>query len=253
MRTHNSRLVAASRHVRLAKEVSAFSSDAVLANLSEGHPVRLTYLNPEKLLTANLSIYENMCVRVDGFFLSWLIEKEFKNNVERASFDFSSLADSVFSAIEEARLSLAIIGAKECEAHSFANVIRSRYKIDIVLVHDGYFNSSEYARVIEKLRASRANVALIGMGGIRQDEFASQVASALDDVSIFTCGAFISQTAAGSGDYYPSLIKKLDLRWLYRFYREPHTVWRVARYYPWYWLRLIRDKKILASSRNKYH
>lgn len=247
MRKQISREEAAYRHVRLVKAVTEFSSDAILANLSEGRPVRLTYLNPEKLLTADLGIYENLSVRVDGAFLSWVIERGLKKGVERASFDFSSLADSIFSTIEKAKLSLAIIGAKESEVISFAKIVRERYGIDIALTHNGYFDASDDINVIKQLRNSGANVVLIGMGGIRQDEFASQVASAIEGISIFTCGAFVSQTAAGSGDYYPHLIQRLDLRWLYRFYHEPHTIRRVARYYPLYCLRFIRDKSLVAK------
>lgn len=232
----------AQQHIRLARNASAFSSQTILDTLAAARPVRLTYLNPQKLCDADLAIYEDMSLRVDGRYLAWLFGNAFNRRVERASFDFSSLADKVFSTMKEAGLSLAIIGATDEQLTAFSSLIATRYGLDIRHTRNGYMGAGQYPAAIEELRASGAQVVLIGMGTTKQDEFAALIAAAIPTISIFTCGAFISQTAAGLGDYYPALIKALDLRWLYRFFREPRTIARVLKYYPRYYLHFYRDR-----------
>ena len=39
----------------------------------------------------------------------------------------------------------------------------------------------------------------------------------------FTCGGFIHQTSKNEIDYYPAWIDKINLRFIYRMYKEKHT------------------------------
>lgn len=39
----------------------------------------------------------------------------------------------------------------------------------------------------------------------------------------FTCGGFIHQTAKNEIDYYPAWVNRMNVRFIYRMYKEPHT------------------------------
>lgn len=246
------KLALAVKHISHARRVSDFSSQKLLSALGSGQRVYLTYLNPQKLIDADLDIYEGATLRVDGCYLAWLFGKIFGAKIERASFDFSSLAGKVFSIIEREGLSVAIIGGKNEDSKIFTKILDRRYNLDIRLALNGYIDESEYEKTICVIKESKADVALVGMGGTKQDEFAARLAAEIPKISIFTCGAFISQTAAGSGDYYPTLFKVLDIRWLYRFLIEPRTIKRVVKYYPWYTYRFYRDLVLCSKYDSEY-
>jgi N-acetylglucosaminyldiphosphoundecaprenol N-acetyl-beta-D-mannosaminyltransferase len=59
----------------------------------------------------------------------------------------------------------------------------------------------------------------------------------------FTCGGYLDQ-GGQNFDYYPEIINRLNLRFLYRLVREPRSLWR--RYLLEYTIFLkLLSKKIL--------
>lgn len=217
-------------HKALLNRVSDFSVEKTLQGLKSGDVVRLTYLNPMKLCVADLTVYEELSVRVDGFFLAGLIQFLTGRGVERASFDFSSMASEIFHVCAQESLRVGVVGASPKELEVFSEVIHSRYGIYPATLLHGYFEADQQPVVLETLIKDRCDVVIIGMGGVKQDEFASYLASR-SELSIFTCGAFISQTASGGDTYYPKVISDLELRWLYRFWKEPRVIFRTLKFY----------------------
>ena len=56
-----------------------------------------------------------------------------------------------------------------------------------------------------------------------QEQFLLKVKNAGFDGIGFTCGGFIHQTAKDEIDYYPGWVDRMNLRFLYRMYKEKHT------------------------------
>lgn len=215
------------------QRVSEFSATNVLAALESGQPVRLTYLNPQKILSSDPNLYSRYnFLRSDGFYLVYLLSRAFKREVERASFDFSSIAGNVFNILSKKSIQIAIVGGKREHADYFSDLIKQKFDANVCYKSDGYFDDREVPVKIADIVESNAKCVILGLGGEKQDRFGAQLLSAGYGGSIFCCGAFISQTASVGEAYYPRWALKFELRWLYRFFKEPHVIGRVIKYYP---------------------
>ena len=140
---------------------------------------------------------------------------------------------------------IALLGGTEEEITDARSYLQDRYPdLHIALSRNGYFRDAGQpdggrSEALDALTASGAGIVIIGMGTPLQEEVAvvlKQRLLARNSVApapctVFTCGGFLSQTANG-GDYYPEIVKKTGLRWVYRAYHEPHVRQRLMRDYP---------------------
>lgn len=157
-----------------------------------------------------------------------------QNKISRASFDYSSLAEPVFSFCENNKLRVAFVGAEESQLVLALENIKARHQnLDIVYSRNGFFkDSDEINQSLEEMALSNVDVVIVGMGTPMQEEFSIQVKNKLPEgVLIFTCGGFLTQTSIRP-DYYSPIIKKLGLRWLQRFVAHEHVRSRVLNDYP---------------------
>ena len=74
-----------------------------------------------------------------------------------------------------------------------------------------------------KIVATAPDFLIVGMGMLAQERFLLRVRDAGFRGIGFTCGGFIHQTARNEIDYYPGWVDRMNLRFLYRMYREKHT------------------------------
>jgi UDP-Gal:alpha-D-GlcNAc-diphosphoundecaprenol beta-1,4-galactosyltransferase len=180
---------------------------------------------------------------VDGIYMSKLIGIIFHNNPNhyvRQSFDMTAIAPAVFDHCIKHGLSIYFAGGSEIEIARFTEIIKSHYpELSICGSSNGYRPEHE---IIAGIEALAPDVVILGLGNQKQ-EVVAITAFARHPAVYFTCGAFISQTANSvRGRYYPPIINKLHLRWLYRFFREPHVIRRVLLYYPLIVWQLIYDR-----------
>ncbi|WP_368345823.1 WecB/TagA/CpsF family glycosyltransferase [Pelagovum sp. HNIBRBA483] len=181
----------------------------------------------------------------DGGFLCSIIGLGRGEQVPRYSFDFSSIADGVFEYAKSNCLSVGLLGGTEDEITAACEYLQSRYlELPIVWSRNGFFRDADKqdggrSEALDDLVASGAEIIIIGMGTPLQEEVAvelkqkmlSQRTETRTLPVIFTCGGFLSQTALG-GDYYPEIIKKTGLRWVYRAFHAQHVRKRLLRDYP---------------------
>lgn len=199
------------------------------------------YLNPRNVdfILCKLSL-DKVSYRVDGIYFTTLLNALFplSNRRKRQSFDFTSLAGPCFKSFQESKARLFVAGGTEEEVRRFSLIVTERYpQLNIVGVCSGYL---EYDAVLTQVDKCDAEVVLLGLGNIKQEMFGSRLVSD-KEIPVFTCGAFISQTAkSGRDKYYPTWINKFHLRWLYRFFIEPHTLVRVIRHYPPSLIKMVR-------------
>ncbi len=180
--------------------------------------------------------------RMDGIYLVTIMRIYLSKalGVARQSFDMTSLAPVIFDYCAKRQLKVFIAGGKPGHADVFINIMRGRFPgVEWVGHCDGYQSEGV---IIDHVLESKADVALLGLGNIKQESVAGQLAQQKPEGRFFTCGAFISQTAnSGAVDYYPSWINKYHLRWAYRFIKEPHVIKRVLKYYPSFLLFFCMD------------
>lgn len=187
-----------------------------------------TFLNPVSYLEAQK--HKGLFLRYDGIFadgslLAAAIRILYSKNVTRRSFDMTSVAPQLLEFALQNKKTLYIVASKQEQVERAVTIIREKYVgINIIGYRNGYFTSVEE----EKAEANHIvevapDYLIVGMGVIAQEDFLLRVKEAGYDGIGFTCGGFIHQTARGETDYYPAWVDRMNIRFLYRMWKEPHT------------------------------
>jgi N-acetylglucosaminyldiphosphoundecaprenol N-acetyl-beta-D-mannosaminyltransferase len=94
----------------------------------------------------------------------------------------------------------------------------------IVGTRDGYFTPTQSPTIVASIRASKANVVLVGLGSPKQEYWLEEyLADTQCGVGIGVGGSF--DVLAGTVPRAPRVWQQLGLEWLYRLIREPRR-WR---------------------------
>ena len=191
----------------------------------------VTFLNPYSYLlmrqnSKTLAPLDRVCI--DGSALCTFFRMFGLANVERISFDNTSLAKIVFNRLNDQGGSLYVIGAQAEQAAEFEHYLKVNYpNLKLCKVRDGYF-SSEQERLAEAKEIARLNpdVLVCGMGTPLQEQMLCLAKQQGWQGAGYTCGGFIHQTAKGGEDYYPAFFDRLNIRFLYRIIDEPKLIKR---------------------------
>jgi N-acetylglucosaminyldiphosphoundecaprenol N-acetyl-beta-D-mannosaminyltransferase len=183
----------------------------------------------------------------DGILLCKTVAWGRKGRVQRYSFDFSSIAGDVLDEAVRNSARVALLGGTQNENAQARAFLQAHYKtLDIVWSRSGYFDDmhpgDDRAAVLADLVTARPQVVIIGAGTPLQEHLAVELKSRFEVGTsvpaacspgpvIFTCGGFLTQTGMG-GDYYPQIIKRTGLRWLYRAVHHSHVRKRLLVDYP---------------------
>jgi exopolysaccharide biosynthesis WecB/TagA/CpsF family protein len=206
----------------------------VQASFPSDTPLTIVYLNPStyNYFRGRSHLLSGVTgFRFDGFFMVFILRLFGMRISGRQSFDLTSLAPMVFQVAVEKKYKVFFCGGTDKDVCMFKARIEELFPgIRVCGVRGGYFSDDESESVIDDISAAEPDLVILGLGGVKQERFAVELSKRLRS-HIFTCGAFISQTAVRA-EYYPKWVKKFGFRWLYRFYREPRVIWRVLRHYP---------------------
>lgn len=192
-----------------------------------------SFVNPYSYLTlrkcGNIKIDG---LYVDGFLLAKLVTFFYKK-VNVYSFDNSSLAQYVFNFAAENNHSIYIVGERAHVLQSFIKSVKNKFhRIDIIGSSQGYLNSdTEKNAVINDIIILKPDIVIVGMGTPTQEFFLELIKNKGFKGKAFSCGGFIRQ-ASIKFDYFPKRSKKFNIRWLYRIFKEPHTIKRYLIFYP---------------------
>lgn len=217
--------------VRIKSLASAAAmAEDLLSASHAGSACMVTFVNPHCywLLRHSpgygqlLQQFDYVCC--DGIGMSQLASLASGNKVERISFDSTSLAPPVLDFCARQALSVFLLGGKDGVAEQAAEVLQASHAGLVVAgSHNGYFSDPDL--VIQSIRQSGAGVVVCGMGAPYQERFLLALkASGWEGVG-YTCGGYLDQLGAGL-DYYPAWIDRLNLRFLYRLYKEPARLFR---------------------------
>jgi exopolysaccharide biosynthesis WecB/TagA/CpsF family protein len=178
---------------------------------------------------------------LDGIMLSVFLRFFTGLKIKRKSPDFSSYFDSMFSFLDENRKKVFFLGGSQIDIEKFAGIIEVKYPmINVVGFHSGFDIDEDW--IFNELRLKEVDSLIVGMGTPKQELFMIHARRAGFKGSCFACGAFFSQTAEKGVQYYPYLMSKLHLRWVYRIYKEPKLVKRYFIAYPIGLFYLLMDR-----------
>lgn len=187
-----------------------------------------TFLNPVSYLTAldNKEIFSNFNgIFVDGSLLVAAIKLLYGKSVTRRSFDMTSLAPQLLQYVSNAGKTIYIVASKQDQVVKAIEIFKERYpNLIFAGYRNGYF-SSEEEQIKEAAYITQLNpdFLIVGMGALMQERFLLKVKKAGYQGIGFTCGGFIHQTSKNEIDYYPEWADRLNLRFVYRMYKEKHT------------------------------
>lgn len=216
------------------------SVNSVLPRYDKRHYV--TFLNPysTEIAKNNLKFYaqaDHICS--DGILPIFLNKLCGKNKSMRISFDMTSLAPMVFNYLSKDNKTIYFVGTTKENIKAFVNLIKKEYpKLRILGYSDGYFDNSRRDKIIHTIISKQSSTVVIGMGTPIQDEFAYTLIEKGYVGNIYTCGGFFHQTVR-TVEYYPKYVDQLNLRWLYRIYKEKNIFKRILLYYPGFVIRYL--------------
>lgn len=187
-----------------------------------------TFLNPVSYLTAldNKKLFEQFDgIFADGSILVVAIKILYGETVTRRSFDMTSLAPKLLSYAEKEQKSIYIVASQQEQVEKAIEIFKERYpNLIFAGYRNGYFNSEkEMNAEAEKITQINPDFLIVGMGALMQEKFLLKVKEHGFHGIGFTCGGFIHQTSKNEIEYYPEWADKLNLRFIYRMYKEKHT------------------------------
>jgi exopolysaccharide biosynthesis WecB/TagA/CpsF family protein len=191
------------------------------------HAFLVTFASPFSVaLLDNVPSYRRDLARMDmvlsdGIAMTIAARAIGRFAIDRISFDSTSLAPVVFDITKKHRSSMVLVGGRAGVADAAASRIRENFPgISILGVFQGY---ASLAETIAAIRDIDPPVVICGMGIPRQEALLMALADAGWTGCGFTCGGYLDHLTERF-HYYPPLINRLNLRWLYRLMREPNRL-----------------------------
>lgn len=187
-----------------------------------------TFLNPVSYLIAleNQSLFEQFDgIFADGSLLVSAIRLLYGKRVTRRSFDMTSLAPELMNYPMKNHKTLYIVASNQEQVECAVKIFKEQYpELQIAGFRNGYFSSNaEMGREASHIVELNPDFLIVGMGALMQEKFLLKVKEMGYQGIGFTCGGFIHQTAKNQIHYYPEWIDKMNLRFVYRMYKEKHT------------------------------
>ncbi|HVY19823.1 MAG TPA: WecB/TagA/CpsF family glycosyltransferase [Bauldia sp.] len=123
-------------------------------------------------------------------------------------------------------LSAFLLGARRPVIDRLVEVYRARYpNLRIAGFQDGYFDKDEHASLIERIRASGADLLFIGMPTPFKETWAQQHRDRLGVPVILGVGGSFD-VLAGFIPRAPRILQRAGLEWLWRLVCEPRRLWK---------------------------
>ena len=187
-----------------------------------------SFLNPVSYLDALK--HQDLFAQFDGIFadgsiLVAAIRMVYGVKVTRRSCGMTSIGKQLLEISSQTGKSLYYVASKQEEIETAMKMFKEKFPdANIIGYRNGYFaNEDEMDEEARHIAALSPDYLVVGMGAIKQEEFLIRTKRAGYQGIGFTCGGFIHQTAHNEMDYYPAWIDRLNLRFLYRMCKEPHT------------------------------
>lgn len=99
--------------------------------------------------------------------------------------------------------------------------------LDVEAGHPGILSTPDAERVANDVRASGADLVMVGLPTPLQQQWAATYGPSLQVPVVMTVGAYFDKLAEGL-DWYPRWMERARLGWAYRVYREPRRL--IGRY-----------------------
>lgn len=168
-------------------------------------------------------ILNSSVVIPDGVGVIWALRR--KNvNIERLS--GIDLVNSLFPHAQENKYKMYFLGADSSVVGTAAKNIQRKFPIlDIVGNRHGYFSAEEEEEVAKDIKKAEPDILLVALGVPKQEKWIAKWQKFINvPVCMGVGGTF--DVLAGRLKRAPAIIRRCNMEWLYRLYKEP---WRWKR------------------------
>lgn len=136
--------------------------------------------------------------------------------------------------------SVAFIGAKpEVIEKAVANLKNEIQNLNVVYIHDGYFEDEKI--ILEELRLKNPRLALIALGSPKQEFFIAKAKKIMPETLFIGLGGSFD-VWSGTVERAPEIWQKMGLEWLYRTIKEPKRFKRIFPTLPLFVLKVLKEK-----------
>lgn len=195
---------------------------------SEGKGTFITFINPYawhfavKKPEYRPALAQMTYVLPDGIAVASLCEKMMGVPCHRTSFDMTSVAGPFFTRLVAERKTLMLIGGTADTAQKVQEKLLQEYPgLTLLEPLDGYETLEN--QVIHVMRY-KPDVVIAAMGLPKQELLLVRLKDSGYKGLAITCGGFFDQYLQAT-QYYPPFIDQLNLRFVYRLYKEPKRLW----------------------------
>lgn len=150
-----------------------------------------------------------------------LQKKSFKERIPGQSY-----FRKIIELSNEKGYSIYLLGGKEKIAETARDNLKKIFpNVNIVGVHDGYFNKEQEKDVINEINQLQPNVLFVALGAPKQEKWIKEYRNELKvDVATGQGGTYDYE--AGRIKRAPAWIQKIGMEWFWRLCREPSRIKR---------------------------
>ena len=202
---------------------------ALLTALAGGAPLTLGYLNPNAwhvqkkdkefartLAALDIILPDGMAIKKAARWLHGL-------DIQRQSFDEENFANALLDKLSTAQTPVLFIGAKPEKISAAAARLCAHFpKLKLIAAYDGYRDDQS---LMKAALDKTSSVIFLGLGSPRQENLALALRAKGHEGSILCVGGFFDKWAE-TANFYPALVQKLEIRWLWRVVRDPRQFFK---------------------------
>lgn len=178
----------------------------------------ITYTNDKnykKLLNNFFNVY------LDGAGVYYALKLLKISNLEK--FNASDLNLKLLQLFSRLNLKIFVIGGKFKEAE--LNEKLGSLGVDLAGYEPGFFSSDSLKNIAEKIRSSRADIIMLGMGVPQQEKTAVALLEYINNAKIICTGNFF-EFLTGNVKRAPHFLRNSGFEWTYRLSKEPKRLWK---------------------------
>ncbi|KKQ07633.1 hypothetical protein A2858_02690 [Candidatus Daviesbacteria bacterium RIFCSPHIGHO2_01_FULL_36_37] len=162
-------------------------------------------------------------VYLDGFLIGWFLKMIYGKKFMR--FGAEDYIYELFDLSLKRNKKIFLLGSSNLESGNSGAVrkINNKYHGIKIAGHHGYFQKSSI--VIKKIKNFKPDILIIGLGLNRQEKWVYQHLDELKNVKVIIAVGNFIDILGGKSKLPPEILKKFNLRWVYRLIKEPYRLW----------------------------
>jgi exopolysaccharide biosynthesis WecB/TagA/CpsF family protein len=197
-------------------------------SLASGRPLKVAFLNANlfnftRSDPALTGMLRDFTVLNDGVGLN-LASLMLRGALFPANMNGTDLIPVVLSKTTH-RLRIYLLGSRPSSVHRASEAIaRAWPQHKVVGFQDGYYDTAEEEKIVERIRSSNPDLVLVGLGNPKQELWIAKHIPYVCPRAFAVGGLF--DFVSGEVPRAPAVLRAMSMEWLFRLLYEPVRLWR---------------------------